>query len=75
MEKHYKDDLSDEESLILCIRGLLEVVQSGSQNIECMMLKDGKITLIDSESLEAAVRVIESDKEAALAAKKQKPAE
>ena len=71
LEKHFKDDLSDDEALLLCLRGLLEVVQSGSQNIEVVMLKEGKITHMDQEGLEAAVKTIEADKEVELATKKQ----
>lgn len=37
MEKHYKDNLSNEEGLKLVVKALLDVVESGNKNIELMV--------------------------------------
>ena len=44
LEKHYSNDVaeSDEESIKLAVKALLEVVQSGGKNIELAVMKKGE---------------------------------
>ena len=44
LEKHYTEDLasSDEETLKLALKALLEVVQSGAKNMEVVVMRKGE---------------------------------
>ena len=44
LEKHYTDETanSDQACIKLCIRGLMEVVQTGSKNVEIAVLRHGR---------------------------------
>ena len=42
LEKHYEEDMSDEQTIKLTIKSLLEVVQTGAKNIEVSVLKSGE---------------------------------
>ena len=44
--KHYEEDLSEEETIKLTVKSLLEVVQTGAKNIEVSVLKPGAVIKI-----------------------------
>eukprot|EP00743_Colponemidia_sp_Colp-15_P000342 GILK01000394.1.p1 GENE.GILK01000394.1~~GILK01000394.1.p1 ORF type:complete len:271 (-),score=39.06 GILK01000394.1:67-825(-) len=71
LEKNHKEGLSDEETISLAVKSLLEVVESGSKNIEVAVMRRGQAlhNLADTE-VEALVAQIEAEKQAAEAAKK-----
>lgn len=41
LEKHYKEDLSQDEAVRLAVRALLEIVDSAGKNIEVLFIKGG----------------------------------
>ncbi|KAG2730920.1 hypothetical protein G9P44_006069 [Scheffersomyces stipitis] len=73
LEKHYEEDLSDEQTVKLTIKSLLEVVQTGAKNIEVSVLKTGNvIKTLTVDEIKTYVDEIEAEK-AAEAEKKKKP--
>lgn len=57
--------------MILAIKALLEVVESGSKNIEiAVMRKDSGLTIMTDEAVDALVATIEAQKAEADAKKK-----
>ncbi|KAK6459026.1 nucleophile aminohydrolase [Scheffersomyces xylosifermentans] len=73
LEKHYEEDLSDEQTIKLTIKSLLEVVQTGAKNIEVSVLKAGNvIQKLSVDEIKKYVDEIEAEK-AAEAEKKKKP--
>lgn len=67
VQDNYNDEaVSTEQGTIkLAVRALLEVVQSGQKNIELVVLKNNeKMKMLDPTSLEEMVNVIEAEKEA-----------
>ncbi|ODV96397.1 hypothetical protein PACTADRAFT_41443, partial [Pachysolen tannophilus NRRL Y-2460] len=76
LEKNYpKDDeningLSEEETVKLTIKALLEVVQTGAKNIEISVMKPGKILKLSNEEIADVVKEIEKEKEEEAAKKK-----
>lgn len=72
LEKHYEEDLSDENTIKLTIKSLLEVVQTGAKNIEVSVLKSGdRIQKLTFDEINKYVEEIEAEKEAL--AEKKKP--
>lgn len=74
LEKHYTDEVadSDDESIKLAIKALLEVVQSGGKNIELAIMKNGEtMKILPSEEIAKFVEIIEKEKEAEAEKKKQ----
>lgn len=74
LEKHYDDEkTTDEASCVkLTVQALLEVVESGSKNIEVAVMRAGKpLTILSTEALTALVKEITDEKEAAEAKKKK----
>uniref|UniRef100_A0A0E9XL93 Proteasome alpha-type subunits domain-containing protein n=2 Tax=Anguilla anguilla TaxID=7936 RepID=A0A0E9XL93_ANGAN len=66
LEKNYKEDdmESDTDTIKLVIRALLEVVQSGSKNIELAIMKRNEpLKILDQEEIEKYVLDIEKEKE------------
>jgi len=41
LEKHYEENLKEDEAVDLALKTLLEVVESGANSIELMVLKKG----------------------------------
>lgn len=64
LEKNYEDDMSEEACVKLAIQVLLEVVDSGSKNMEICVLRKGnvKVTMKD-EDIDAVVKKIEEEAE------------
>lgn len=73
LEKNYEEDLDDAQTIKLTIKSLLEVVQTGSKNIEVSVLKAGnKIIKLDVDDIKKYVDEIEAEKEADADKKKPK---
>lgn len=74
LEKNYTDEnvSSDENTIKLAIKALLEVVQSGGKNLElAVMRRHQHLEMLDVESIEKYVSIIEKEKEDE--AEKKKP--
>ncbi|RLV95521.1 Proteasome subunit alpha type-4 [Spathaspora sp. JA1] len=72
LEKHYSEDLTEEETIKLTVKSLLEVVQTGAKNIEVSVLRPGNaIQNLDVEEIKKYVDEIEAEKQAE--AEKKKP--
>lgn len=72
LEKHYQEELSEEETIKLTVKSLLEVVQTGAKNIEVSVLKPGNaIKNLDFDEIKKYVDEIEAEK--AAEAEKKKP--
>lgn len=69
LEKHYADN-GNEETIKLVVKALLEVVESGSKNIEIAVVTRDSINFLSDEDVDNYVKVVEQEKEEE---KKQKP--
>jgi 20S proteasome subunit alpha 4 len=72
LEKNYKEEMANDEAVLLAIKSLLEVVQSGSKNIEVSVLEPGKVSSLSNEEIVTFVKKIEDEK--AEQAEKKRPA-
>lgn len=76
LEKHYEEDMSDEQTIKLTIKSLLEVVQTGAKNIEVSVLKSGdRIEKLSVDDIKKYVDEIEAEIEAEAQKKKPKSRE
>eukprot|EP00731_Ephydatia_muelleri_P026832 Em0018g932a len=76
LEKYYTEESTQtrDEAIILAVRGLLEVVQSGSKNIELAVMEKGKkIEFLDTDQIEKYIQHIEKIREEEAEKKKKKP--
>lgn len=66
--------MEDEEKVIkLAIRALLEVVQSGSKNLELAIMRRGqRMKMLEVDEIEKHVAAVEKEKEEEAEKKKQK---
>jgi 20S proteasome subunit alpha 4 len=64
LEKHYKEDAAtDEGSIKLVVKALLEVVESGAKNLEIAVMRANReLEVLPDEQVEALVKVIEAEK-------------
>ena len=66
--------MSEEDTIKLTVKSLLEVVQTGAKNIEVSVLKPGAvIKKLDIDEIKKYVDEIEAEKEAEAEKKKQNP--
>ncbi|KAG2219353.1 hypothetical protein INT45_011261 [Circinella minor] len=73
LEKNYKEDMDQKETIKLAVKSLLEVVQTGAKNIEIsVMLSDSTVKSLETEQVEKVVAEIEKEKEEE-AERKKKP--
>lgn len=75
LEKYYNaDEVATENGAVkLAIKALLEVAQSGQKNLEvAVMERDKPLKMLDSETIEKYVTIIEKEKEEEAEKKKQK---
>eukprot|EP00906_Rhabdomonas_costata_P005580 RCo008337 len=72
LEKHYKAEMSKEDSLKLAIWSLMEVVESGSKNIEALVVSSQGGDFIEEAELAKLVAVVEKEKEEEEQKKKSK---
>jgi 20S proteasome subunit alpha 4 len=62
LEKHYKEDMSREETIKLAVKALLEIVQTGSKNIEIAVMGSNAILeILEPEQVDAVATVIEEE--------------
>ncbi|XP_065187067.1 proteasome subunit alpha type-7-like [Sycon ciliatum] len=75
LEKHYTDDVAEDDEAVvrLAVRSLLEVVQSGSKNVELAIMKRGQsMQYMAADEIDRHITEIEKEKEAEAEAKKKK---
>jgi len=75
LEKHYTADIaaSNHETKKLALKALLEVVQSGSKNMEVAVMEKGEpLRILDTTELDQLIQEIETEKEEAEKKKKSK---
>lgn len=73
LEKNYTEDLSDEDTIRLTVKLLLEVVQTGAKNIEVLVMKPHNvIEKLSVDEIKKYVDEIEAEKEAEAEKKKSK---
>lgn len=75
LEKYYTpEEVATEDGAIkLAIKALLEVAQSGQKNLEvAVMERDKHLKMLDAETIEKYVAIIEKEKEEEAEKKKQK---
>merc|ERR1711967_127364 len=66
LEKNYVDDCDEAAAIKLAVQALMEVVESGSKNIEVAVMRAGqKLEVISEDTVEAVCKTIEEEKEAA----------
>jgi 20S proteasome subunit alpha 4 len=64
LEKNYKEDMNSHDAIKLAISSLLEVIHTGSKNIEVtIMTPDLVIKTLESHDIETYIKEIESDRE------------
>lgn len=76
LEKNYPLDepLDDDSTIKLAIKALLEVVQTGSKNIELSIMKPGKAPkFMETEEIDEIIKKIEAEKELEDSKKQNKP--
>jgi 20S proteasome subunit alpha 4 len=63
LEKHYVDNMSEQDSIKLAVKSLLEVVESGSKNVEIALVKwKEPLTYLSDSEVEKYVSEIEQEK-------------
>ncbi|KAJ1562523.1 Proteasome subunit alpha type-4 [Nowakowskiella sp. JEL0078] len=73
LEKNWKEDLLEDETVKLAVKSLLEVVQTGSKNIEiAIMRNEGVLVNLTADEVDAISKIIEKEKEVE-AEKNKKP--
>ena len=73
MEKHYDaEKMTKDGATKLAVRALLEVVESGSKNIEVLIISKDSRDFLEEESLSTLVTAIEKEKEEEEAKRKAK---
>ena len=65
LEKNHKEEMTHQAGVKLAVQALLEVVESGTKNLEISYMKRGdKMTLIPEEELHDIIADIEAEKQA-----------
>lgn len=62
LEKNYNEELTKEETVLLAIKSLLEVVQTGAKNIEISILLPNKVETLSNDEIVQYVNKIEEEK-------------
>jgi len=60
LEKNYKEGLSTDECLFLVVRSLMEIVESGSKNIEIAVVKYNDLVMKSEEEVDLIVKNVEA---------------
>jgi len=64
LEKNWKEDMSEEDSIQLNIKALLEVVDSGSKNMEVVVMRYGQpMDFMEESAIQAVIENIEKEQE------------
>lgn len=61
LEKNY-EELEGDDAVKLALRALLEVVESGSKNIEVALMKKEGLKILDDQTVDQLVSEIEAEK-------------
>ncbi|KAJ3127599.1 Proteasome subunit alpha type-4 [Physocladia obscura] len=70
LEKNYKEEMSDDDSIKLAVRSLLEIVQTGAKNIEISTMgPDSVLRNLTAEEVESIAAIIEAENTAEAASK------
>lgn len=72
LEKNYAELLSDDDTIKMTVKALLEVVQTGAKNIEVSVLRPDGMLLLSVDEISAYVEQIEEEKRAEADKKKKK---
>lgn len=73
LERNYSADMSQSEAIKLSVKALLEVVQTGSKNIEISVVtKNQKPKVLELEDIDGIVKEINNEKEAEVQKKKDR---
>lgn len=73
LEKNYEENLSEEQTIKLTVKSLLEVVQTGAKNIEISIMRPNNvIALLSVDEITKYVDEIEAEKQAEAEKKKKK---
>lgn len=75
MEKDYKDGMSRDDTVRFAIKSLLEVVESGSKNIELVILRYHETQYLTDEELAEFVQQVEKERSEEAAKKRRLAAE
>ncbi|RKP25197.1 nucleophile aminohydrolase [Syncephalis pseudoplumigaleata] len=74
LEKNHQEDMSGDDAVKLAVKSLLEVVQTGSKNIEIAVMTAGQpIKHLEQSEVEDIVAEIDREKEAEAERKKLRP--
>lgn len=66
LEKNWTANLADEDSIRLTVKALLEVVDSGSKNMEVAVMKFGEtVRMLPETELQTIITEIEKEQEEA----------
>lgn len=71
MEKQYRDGMTRDECVHFAIKALLEVVESGSKNVELLVLQHKKDSYLSDDELRKFVEEVEKEREEEAARKKR----
>lgn len=71
MEKEYKDNMSRDDCIRFAIKSLLEVVESGSRNVELVIMQHRKTQYLTDDELAGFVVAVEKEREEAAARRKR----
>jgi 20S proteasome subunit alpha 4 len=64
LEKNWIDDMSEDDCVKTTIKALLEVVDSGSKNMEVAIMRHGQtVSIVTEDDLEAIIKDIEKEAE------------
>lgn len=75
MEKEYKDNMNRDDCVRFAIKSLLEVVESGSKNIELVILRHRETQYLTDEELADFVQQVEKERSEEAARKRRLAAE
>ncbi|KAJ2612757.1 Proteasome subunit alpha type-4 [Coemansia sp. RSA 1365] len=62
LEKHYTDDIGENDAIKLAVKSLLEVVQTGSKNIEILVITKSGSRTPGADEIEEVIKTIEAEK-------------
>ncbi|CAK8996604.1 Proteasome subunit alpha type-7 (Proteasome component DD5) [Durusdinium trenchii] len=63
LEKKYKEDLDEDATVKLALKGLLEVTEASGKNIEVVIIKESGITWMPDDTLEPLVKELDDTAE------------
>ena len=73
LEKHYKKDFTQQEAIDLAMKALLEVVDTGTKNLELCVIEPGKgLRLLPDAEVTSCIERVEGEKKQEEAERKKK---